>query len=125
MPEYKQPLQSRQLSRFLNSASLPEIFPKVAKNGSTACISTSDGHGLRPLSVHWVYGGPAGCVRRSGRSGLGSPKARPICSLTRQKKDRVPKNFGKTELKLAVEEASTLICRATQFLKVFRDNFCV
>jgi hypothetical protein len=110
MPEYKQPLQSRQLQSFSEILRHYPKFPEGRKKWfDRVHFDIGDGHGLRPLSVHWVYGGPAWLRAAIWTLGvLGSPKARPIFSLTRQKKDRVPKNFGKTEFKARqVEEASS------------------
>jgi hypothetical protein len=75
-----------------NSASLPE-FPEGRKKWfDRVHFDIGDGHGLRPLSVHWVYGGPAWLRAAIWTLGvLGSPKARPIFSLTRKKRPRAEK----------------------------------
>lgn len=109
MPEYKQPLQSRQLQSFSEILRhYPEFSEGRKKWFDRVHFDVGDGHGLRPLSVHWIYGGPAWLRAAVWTLGvLGSPKARPIFSLTRHKKDRVPKNFGASEPEVFnVEEAS-------------------
>lgn len=109
MPEYKQPLQSRQLQSFSEILRHYPEFPEGRKKWfDRVHFDVGDGHGLRPLSVHWIYGGPAWLRAAIWTLGVfGSPKARPIFSLTRKKQDRVPKHFGKTEPEtLNLEEAA-------------------
>jgi hypothetical protein len=109
MPEYKQPLQSRQLQSFAEILKHYPEFPEGRRKWfDRVHFDVGDGHGLRPLSVHWVYGGPAWLRAAIWTLGVfGSPKARPLFSLTRKKKDRVPKDFRTTEPEtLSVEDAS-------------------
>ena len=98
MPEYKQPLHSRQLQSFAEILKLYPEFPEGRRKWfDRVHFDTGDGHGLRPLSVHWLYGGPTWLRWAIWTLGvMGSPKMRPLFSLTRKKQDRVPKDVSKT-----------------------------
>lgn len=99
MPEYGQPLQSRQLQSFAEILRHYPEFPDGRRKWfDRVHFDTGDGHGLRPLSVHWLYGGPAWLRAAIWTLGvMGSPKMRPAFSLTRKKRDRVPKDVSKTK----------------------------
>jgi len=94
MPEYKQPLHSRQLQSF---SEILKHYPEFAAGRQLwyerVHYDIGDGLGVRPLSDHWLYGGPfwLRCAIRT-LGFLGSPTARPIFSIARKKMDRVPKN---------------------------------
>jgi len=98
MPEYKQPLHSRQLQSFSEILKLyPEYPDGRQKWFDRVHFDIGDGHGLRQLSVHWLYGGPFWLRCAIWTLGvLGSPKARPIFTLARKKMDRVPNGAAKT-----------------------------
>ena len=98
MPEYEQPLHSRQLQSFAEILKFYPEFPEGRRKWfDRVHFDTGDGHGLRPLSVHWLYGGPTWLRWAIWTLGvMGSPKMRPIFSLTRKKQDRVPRNISKT-----------------------------
>jgi hypothetical protein len=99
MPEYKQPLQSRQLQSFAEILKHYPEFPEGRRKWfDRVHFDIGDGHGIRPLSVHWLYGGPTWLRWAIWTLGvLGNPKMRPVFSLTRKKHDRVPKDVSKTK----------------------------
>lgn len=99
MPEYKQPLQSRQLQSFAEILRHYPEFPEGRRKWfDRVHVDSGDGNGIRPLSVHWYYGGPTWLRWAIWTLGvLGSPKMRPVFSLTRKKHDRVPKDVSKTK----------------------------
>ncbi len=109
MPEYKQPLQSRQLQSFSEILRHYPEFPEGRKKWfDRVHFDVGDGHGLRPLSVHWVYGGPLWLQWAVWTLGvMGSPKMRPFFALARPKKDRVPKNIAHTEFEIPSTEDFT------------------
>ncbi|MCA1624132.1 MAG: hypothetical protein LC768_18970, partial [Acidobacteria bacterium] len=58
MPEYKQPLHSRQLQSFAEILKLYPDFPEGRRKWfDRVHFDIGDGYGTRPLSVHWTYGG--------------------------------------------------------------------
>ncbi len=99
MPEYKQPLHSRQLQSFAEILKHYPEFPEGRRKWfDRVHFDTGDGYGIRPLSVHWLYGGPTWLRWAIWTLGvMGNPKMRPIFSLTRKKHDRVPKDVSKTK----------------------------
>ncbi|MCW5959571.1 MAG: hypothetical protein KIS76_05365 [Pyrinomonadaceae bacterium] len=102
MPEYRQPLHSRQLQSFSEILShYPEFPDGRQKWFDRIHFDVGDGHGVRPLSVHWYYGGPTWLRWAVWTLGVfGSPKMRPFFSIARKKKDRVPKNISKTKFEI-------------------------
>lgn len=106
MPEYRQPLHSRQLQSF---AEILKHYPEFPENRrkwfDRVHFDTGDGYGLRPLSVHWLYGGPAWLRWAIWTLGvMGSPKLRPVFGLARKKHDRVPKDVTKTKFDIPDSE---------------------
>lgn len=99
MPEYRQPLHSRQLQSFAEILKYYPEFPEGRRKWfDRVHYDIGDGHGVRPLSVHWLYGGPAWLRLAIWTLGvMGSPTARPAFNLMRKKKDRVPKDVSKTK----------------------------
>jgi hypothetical protein len=99
MPEYKQPLHSRQLQSFAEILKHYPDFPEGRRKWfDRVHFDIGDGHGIRPLSVHWLYGGPTWLRWAIWTLGvLGSPKMRPVFTLARKKHDRVPKDVSKTK----------------------------
>ncbi len=99
MPEYKQPLHSRQLQSFAEILKHYPEFPEGRRKWfDRVHFDTGDGYGIRPLSVHWLYGGPTWLRWAIWTLGvMGNPKMRPVFSLTRKKRDRVPKDVSKTK----------------------------
>jgi hypothetical protein len=102
MPEYRQPLHSRQLQSFSEILKLYPEFPEGRQKWfDRVHFDTGDGHGLRQLSVHWKRGGPTWLRWAIWTLGvLGSPKVRPIFSATRKRIDRVPKDAAKTSFEI-------------------------
>ncbi|HMJ09031.1 MAG TPA: hypothetical protein VK468_08500 [Pyrinomonadaceae bacterium] len=103
MPEYEQPLHSRQLQSFAEILKMYPGFPEGRQKWfDRVYFDTGDGHGLRPLSVHWIRGGPTWLRWAIWTLGvMGSPAMRPIFRLARKKHDRVPKNVGKTSFEIS------------------------
>ncbi len=94
MPEYEHPIHSRQLQSF---SEILKHYPGFREGRQRwfdrVFFDIYDGHGLRPLSVHWKKGGPTWLRWAIWTLGvLGSPKARPIFRATRKSVDRIPKN---------------------------------
>jgi len=102
MPEYSQPLHSRQLQSFSEILKLYPEFPEGRQKWfDRVHFDTGDGHGLRKLSVHWKRGGPTWLRWAIWTLGvLGSPKMRPAFAIARKKKDRVPKTLEKAKFEI-------------------------
>lgn len=99
MPEYEQPIHSRQLQSFSEILRhYPEFDEGRRKWFERVYFDTGDGQGVRSLASHgWIRGGPAWLRAAVWTLGvLGSPKARPVFRLVRNKKDRVPLTVEKT-----------------------------
>ena len=99
MPEYEQPIHSRQLESFSEILRhYPEFDEGRRKWFERVYFDSGDGEGLRNLASHgWIYGGPTWLQVAVWTLGiLGSPKARPVFRLFRDKKDRVPSTVEKT-----------------------------
>jgi hypothetical protein len=119
MPEYREPLHSRQLQSFAEILKYYPKFPEGRKKWfDRVYFDTGDGHGTRKLSVHWTYGGPLWLQWAVWTLGVfGSPKARPAFRLAMKRQDIVPKDISKTKFEvpdlqeiaaiLAAEQAST------------------
>ena len=102
MPEYSQPLHSRQLQSFSEILKhYPEYPEGRQKWFDRVHFDTGDGQGVRKLSVHWKRGGPTWLRWAIWTLGvLGSPKARPIFAIARKKQDRVPKTLEKAKFEI-------------------------
>jgi hypothetical protein len=98
MPEYEQPLHSRQLGSFAEILKLYPQFPEGRQKWfDRVHFDIGDGHGLRQLSVHWRRGGPAWLRWAIWTLGvLGSPKMQPFFRAARKKQDRVPRDVSDT-----------------------------
>ncbi|CAN5397582.1 hypothetical protein BH20ACI1_BH20ACI1_05590 [soil metagenome] len=109
MPEYKQPLHSRQLQSFAEILKHYPEFPEGRQKWfDRVYFDIGDGCGVRQLSVHWIRGGPTWlrwAVRTLGF--FGSPKMRPVFALARKRRDRVPKNAAKTKFEIPILEDIT------------------
>ncbi len=92
MPEYSQPLPSRQLQSFAEILSEYPEFPEGRRKWfDRTCFDIGDGNGLRPLSDHWRIGGPKwlrAAIKVLGI--LGDPRLRPVFRMLRNRSDRVP-----------------------------------
>lgn len=107
MPEYKQPLRSRQLASFGEILKEYKEFPEGRKRWfDRVYFDIGNGKGLNPLSAYgWKNGGPAWLRLTNWLFGLaGSAAARPLFELTRKKKDRVPRDVNKTEFEVTSSE---------------------
>jgi hypothetical protein len=102
MPEYSQPLHSRQLQSFSEILKLYPEFPEGRQKWfDRVHFDIGDGEGLRKLSVHWKRGGPTWLRWAIWTLGvLGSPKMRPAFAIARKKKDRVPKTLEKAKFEI-------------------------
>jgi hypothetical protein len=103
MPEYSQPLASRQLQSFAEILALYPHFPEGRKRWfDRVFFDVGDGRGLNPLSAHgWKHGGPKWLRCAIWTLGfLGSAKMRPLFYLTMNPKDRVPKDTTKLNFQI-------------------------
>lgn len=102
MPEYKQPLQSRQLQSFSEILKLYPEFPEGRRKWfDRVHFDIGDGFGTRPLSVHWDRGGPLWLrLAIKTLAFFGNPRLRPFYRALMDKKDIVPKNVEKTVFEL-------------------------
>jgi hypothetical protein len=99
MPEYKQPLHSRQLQSFAEILKHYPDFPEGRQKWfDRVYFDIGDEKGLTTLSGHgWKRGGPAWLRAAIWTLGfMGSPKMRPFFALARKKYDRVPKDAAET-----------------------------
>ncbi|MGI8640579.1 MAG: PHP domain-containing protein [Pyrinomonadaceae bacterium] len=102
MPEYKQPLHSRQLQSFSEILrNYPEFPEGRQKWFDRVFFDIGDGGGVRQLSIHWKRGGPVWLRLAIWTLGVfGSPKMRPVFRLARKRYDRVPKDITKTKFEI-------------------------
>lgn len=96
MPEYRHPLHSRQLQSF---AEILRHYPEFAEGRrkwfDRVHFDIGDGEGSRPLSVHWLYGGPAWLRWAIWTLGvLGHKAMRPAFWLAMKPEDVVPKQLS-------------------------------
>lgn len=110
MPEYEQPLHSRQMQSFSEILKhYPEFREGRRKWFERVYFDVGDEKGLVSLAGHgWKLGGPRWLRAAIWTLGfLGSPSMRPIFRLARKKKDRVPTDIAKTRFEtFDVEEIS-------------------
>ncbi len=102
MPEYKQPLHSRQLQSFGEILKHYPEFPEGRRKWfDRVHYDIGDGHGLRKLSVHWTYGGPAWLRAAVWTLGVsGSPRLRPLFRYAMNREDRVPQDVSQTKFEI-------------------------
>jgi hypothetical protein len=103
MPEYKQPLHSRQLQSFSEILKLYPEFPEGRQRWfDRVFFDIGKGSGLNPLSAYgWKKGGPTWLRWAIWTLGfLGSPKMRPFFEIARKKQDRVPKDAAETKFEI-------------------------
>jgi len=102
MPEYKQPLHSRQLQSFGEILKhYPEFSEGRQKWFDRVHYDIGDGHGLRKLSVHWTYGGPTWLRWAVWTLGVsGSPRLRPLFHYAVKPEDRVPQDASQTKFEI-------------------------
>lgn len=96
MPEYEHPLHWRQMQSFSEILKFyPEFRDGRKKWFDRVYFDIGDGHGVRPLSVHWKRGGPTWLRAAIWTLGvLGGPKMRPVFRVVRKKEDRVPRDIS-------------------------------
>lgn len=112
LPEYAQPLQSRQLQSFAEILSYYPNFPEGRKRWfDRVFFDVGDGRGLNPLSAYgWKRGGPRWLRCAIWTLGfLGSPMMRPLFSILRDKKDRVPKKLSVLEVPQSKESQEAAV----------------
>ncbi len=102
MPEYKQPLHSRQLQSFGEILKHYPEFPEGRRKWfDRVHYDIGDGHGLRKLSVHWTYGGPTWLRLAVWTLGVsGNPRLRPLFRYAMKPEDRVPQNASQTKFEI-------------------------
>jgi hypothetical protein len=103
MPEYKQPLHSRQLQSFSEILKNYPEFPEGRQNWfDRVFVDIDNGLGMSSLSAQgWKIGGPTWLRAAIWTLGfMGSPKMRPFFAMARKKHDRVPKDVAKTQFEI-------------------------
>ena len=97
MPEYKEPLHSRQLQSFAEILKHYPEFPDGRRRWFDRVYYDYDGLGLRKLSVHWEFGGPLWLQWATWTLGVsGNPRLRPLFRLAMKKADCVPPDATQT-----------------------------
>lgn len=97
MPEYEQPLHSRQMQSFSEILKhYPEFREGRQKWFERVFFDVGDDKGLVSLAGHgWKLGGPRWLRAAIWTLGfLGSPSMRPVFRLARKRKDRVPADIA-------------------------------
>lgn len=103
MPEYKQPLHSRQLQSFSEILKMYPEFPEGRQRWfDRVFFDIGNGAGLNPLSAYgWRKGGPTWLRWAIWTLGfLGSPQMRPFFEVARKKHDRVPASQTETKFEI-------------------------
>lgn len=103
MPEYEQPLHSRQMQSFSEILRhYPEFIEGRQKWFERVFFDVGDEKGLVSLAGHgWKLGGPAWLRAAIWTLGFfGSPAMRPAFRIARKKKDRVPKDVTRTKFEI-------------------------
>ncbi|MCY7345698.1 MAG: hypothetical protein LH614_05690 [Pyrinomonadaceae bacterium] len=97
MPEYKEPLHSRQLQSFAEILKHYPEFSEGRRRWFDRVYYDYDGLGLRKLSVHWTYGGPRWLQWATWTLGVsGNPRWRPFFRYAMKSRDRVPQDVSQT-----------------------------
>lgn len=106
MPEYKQPLKSRQMASFGEIIKEYPDFPETRRRWFDRVYFDFKNRGLNPLSSYgWKNGGPPWLRVTTKLFGFaGSPAVRPLFEILRNKKDRVPKDVNKAEFEISNSE---------------------
>jgi hypothetical protein len=109
MPEYKEPLHSRQLQSFGEILKHYSEFPEGRRRWFDRVYYDYDGLGLRKLSVHWEFGGPKWLQWATWTLGVsGSPRLRPLFRRAMKPEDRVPQDVSQTKFEIPdLQEIST------------------
>ncbi|MGI8494409.1 MAG: hypothetical protein ACR2L1_03720 [Pyrinomonadaceae bacterium] len=110
MPEYRQPLKSRQLQSFSEILKLYPEFPEGRQHWFNR-VHYDTGEGLRPISDYsWKHlGGPIWLQMAIKTLGiLGHPVMRPIFRLAMKRRDLVPKQTTVKNQQLSVRETTQI-----------------
>ncbi len=100
MPEYEQPLHSRQMQSFSEILRhYPDFRSGRQKWFERVYFDTGDGKGLVSLAGHgWKLGGPRWLRAAIWTLGfLGSPSMRPVFRAVRKRRDHVPKDVDRAK----------------------------
>ena len=104
MPEYMEPLHSRQLQSFGEIIKHYPEFPEGRRKWFDRVYYDHDGVGLQKLSVHMKWGKHGGPKWLQGVLWSlilsGSPRLRPFFRYIRNPKDRVPKDISQTKFEI-------------------------
>jgi hypothetical protein len=101
MPEYKEPLHSRQMQSFSEILRHYPEFPEGRRKWFDRVYYDYDGLGLRKLSVHWEFGGPLWLQWATWTLGVfGSPRLRPFFRYAMKPEDHVPKDASQTKFEI-------------------------
>ncbi len=102
MPEYKQPIHSRQLQSFSEILkNYPEHPEGWQRWFDRIRCDVGDGRGIRPLSDYWKRGGPTWLRWAIWTLGvMGSPRLRPAFRVFVKRGDIVPKDLNKTSFEI-------------------------
>ncbi|HMS38652.1 MAG TPA: hypothetical protein PKE69_00260 [Pyrinomonadaceae bacterium] len=107
MPEYKQPLKSRQMASFGEIIKEYPHFPENRRRWfDRVFFDLGKGDGLKSLSGYgWKNGGPPWLRATTNIFGFaGSAAVRPLFEILRKRKDRVPKDVNKTDFEISNSE---------------------
>jgi len=109
MPEYKEPLHSRQLQSFAEILKHYPEFSEGRRRWFDRVYYDYDGLGLRKLSVHWEFGGPLWLQWATWTLGVsGNPRWRPLFRRAMKPEDRVPRDASETKFEIPdLQEIST------------------
>jgi len=103
MPEYKEPIHSRQLQGFSEILKYYPEFPEERQRWvNRVFFDVGDGNGLRPLASYgWHFGGPKWLRLAVWTLGvLGHEKMRPVFRLARKRADVVPPDVSQTKFEI-------------------------
>jgi len=101
MPEYKEPLHSRQLQSFAEILKHYPEFPEGRRRWFDRVYYDYDGLGLRKLSVHWEFGGPLWLQWATWTLGVsGNPRLRPLFRRAMKPEDHVPEDASQTKFEI-------------------------
>ncbi len=109
MPEYKEPLHSRQLQSFAEILKHYPEFTEGRRRWFDRVYYDYDGLGLRKLSVHWEFGGPLWLQWATWTLGIsGNTRWRPLFRRAMKPEDRVPRDAAQTKFEIPdLQEIST------------------
>jgi hypothetical protein len=104
MPEYRQPLHSRQLASIVEILKHYPEFPEGRRRWfDRVHFDTGDGFGVQPLSAHWKNGGPKWLRRAVWMCGiLGHKSMRLAFRLAMKHEDIVPKQSTVSRQRLTI-----------------------